>query len=774
MDSQHSQSNVCVISLDALDLNYLHSRYEQKLKQPLYSAKNSLDFSTNFYYEFELQKDEEFDVFKENELVYITCHICKIQVPQNFYHEHKYSFKHEMNTKIANLAVQRLQKHLNCNYDIVDVTTNSSAHFCPVCVTVMDSVEKKTHENSIGHKNSVIVEKFLNDFLILYENVECKTIPSIKCNIPDTNSKKEMDIAIKKIANISKRKDCFNENEIKKVYVNEDKEKNMGMKDYLILLKEKFKIEFNEVKLVNENNLLIKTVDNSLVRVNTDSFHSFKQIGSQIIHCVICKEVFDSSTKHKHILTNKHMELVWLLPFENKDCMRHIDETWNHCVLCNLGLENVDAHLLSAEHVNNLKMSVLYENNNCESNKEASTSSCKSSNDDINKCSPLYVDAVTENHSQDLFIQGINKNQKITKDTEKDKSLNTPNGESTDVKKISVNQMKQVENVHDKHFCIHCNTFISKKGLKKHSDTAKHCMNTWSNSHYFMTVIDADDTDYYLCRVCDEKVKKPINEVKKHVTLPTHLQNYNALLSRNSIKKIGKDIFFCSLCSVKILIKNEILHINSRNHKLLCDPEAQNTLCAESRATSSNSLLEKNSNPNPQLPQIIETNKNIGIAIKETKSFFCDICNVKVPNSKHNIETHIKGGPHIKNMQNMFDKKVEVKKKDIIEGKINIDDVMVDKKLRNSYYVTKTNNPHILKCIVCDIFMTNNETNIGTHVKGFNHLNNYTVIIEKNHLEIKDNDVYCKICSVHISIGNEISHCKGKKHMNNLPATTSS
>lgn len=245
-------------------------------------------------------------------------------MPQNFYHEHKYSFKHEINTKIANLAVQRLQKHLNCNYDIVDVSSNSSAHFCTVCVTVMDSVEKKTHENSIGHKNSVIVEKFLNDLLTLYENAEYKTYPSIKCNTPDTNSNKEMDIAIKKIANISKRKDSFNENTIKKVCVNEDKEKIMGIKDYLILLKEKFKTEMIEVEVVNEYNLLIKTVDNSLVRVSTDSFHSFKEIGSQSTHCVICKEVFATSTKHKHILTNKHMELVWFLPFENKDCMRHV------------------------------------------------------------------------------------------------------------------------------------------------------------------------------------------------------------------------------------------------------------------------------------------------------------------------------------------------------------------------------------------------------------------------------------------------------------------
>lgn len=437
-------------------------------------------------------------------------------------------------------------------------------------------------------------------------------------------------------------------------------------------------------------------------------------------------------------------------------------------------------------------MSVLCENN-YERNKESSTSSCMSSNNDINKCGPLYVDAVTENHSQDLFKQGINKNQKLTKDTEKDNSLNNPNGQSTDVKRVSVSQMKLVENVHDRvQFCTHCNVFISKKGLKKHSDTEKHCMNTWSNFHYFMKVIDADDTDHYLCRVCDEKVKKPIDEVKKHVTLPTHLHNYNALLSRNSIKKIAKDIFFCCLCSVKILIKNEILHINSKKHKLLCGPEAQNTACAESKATSSNSLLDNISNHTPQLPQKIEINKNEGIAIKETKSFFCDICNVNVPNTKHNIETHIKGGPHIKNMQKMFDKKVDVQKKDTIKGKINIvnvmeknkvqtnnlkkeaNDISTDKKIKNNYYLAKTNNPHILKCLVCDVFMTNNETNIGTHVKGLNHLNNYTVIIEKNHLKIKDNDVYCKVCSVHISIGNEISHCKGKKHVNNLPATTSS
>lgn len=67
MDSQ--SSSVCVISLDALDLNFLKDRFEHN-----YRASSNQDVCSNdkFYYEFEVKTYEDLDV---NEGIYASCHL---------------------------------------------------------------------------------------------------------------------------------------------------------------------------------------------------------------------------------------------------------------------------------------------------------------------------------------------------------------------------------------------------------------------------------------------------------------------------------------------------------------------------------------------------------------------------------------------------------------------------------------------------------------------------------------------------------------------------
>ena len=160
-------------------------------------------------------------------------------------------------------------------------------------------------------------------------------------------------------------------------------------------------------------------------------------------------------------------------------------------------------------------------------------------------------------------------------------------------------------------------------------------------------------------------------------------------------------------------------------------------------------------------------------------SFFCNICNVNVPNTKSCIEIHIKGRPHIKNMNNLFHKKESNKTGEsvpkenstvaaVTEGNINNTAQKSQTATIKHTNIVKTHDSNILKCIICDVYITNNEGNILTHVKGLNHTNNYNIIIETNGLQINDIDVFCKMCSVHISLGNEIHHCKGKKHIQKL------
>ncbi|XP_046976192.1 phosphatidylinositol 3-kinase 3-like isoform X2 [Vanessa cardui] len=105
----------------------------------------------------------------EDEIINIPCHICNIDVPVPFLKQHVDSFKHTINMKIADMAVERLKKSMR-HYNICDQESYPTLHFCPACVTVIKSKDKTKHEKSIAHRNSLLVDKFLNDFYLLYTN----------------------------------------------------------------------------------------------------------------------------------------------------------------------------------------------------------------------------------------------------------------------------------------------------------------------------------------------------------------------------------------------------------------------------------------------------------------------------------------------------------------------------------------------------------------------------------------------------------------------------
>ncbi|XP_064076253.1 suppressor of Mek1-like [Vanessa tameamea] len=160
-----------IISLDAVDVSLLPISYYSKFDNvaPIWT-RNNLDMRNDDYYEFEIKNvDTKLDDDPEDEIIKIPCHICNIEVPVPFLKQHIDSNKHTVNMKIADMAVERLKKSMR-HHSVSNEETHPTLHFCPACVTVIKLKDKTNHEKSIAHKNSLVVNKFLNDFYLLYTN----------------------------------------------------------------------------------------------------------------------------------------------------------------------------------------------------------------------------------------------------------------------------------------------------------------------------------------------------------------------------------------------------------------------------------------------------------------------------------------------------------------------------------------------------------------------------------------------------------------------------
>ncbi|CAH0730941.1 unnamed protein product, partial [Brenthis ino] len=193
-------NNVFMLSLDAVDLNYLPITHKLDGKMMPLWAKQNLDMRNNDYYEFKINSvntEEEEDDESDEEMDYTTCYICDIDVPSPFLNQHYDSVKHKINLKITNTAMERVKKSIN-TINNREVSKNSSLYFCPVCVIVVDMKEKKLHNRSVAHKNAVSVENFLQDFSSLYtkedENAEFS-------DSDNSEVKTEIDSAINRILN---------------------------------------------------------------------------------------------------------------------------------------------------------------------------------------------------------------------------------------------------------------------------------------------------------------------------------------------------------------------------------------------------------------------------------------------------------------------------------------------------------------------------------------------------------------------------------------------
>lgn len=123
-----------------------------------------------------------------------TCYICDVEVPKSYKTKHNDGVKHKTCMKIANLALERIRKHMQQNIKESRLSIQvAETYFCEPCAIVVQNVSKTHHETSERHLKSLNHHEVFKDFLMAYEdkdNIEIVFGKNWKC---DSDSLNELD-----------------------------------------------------------------------------------------------------------------------------------------------------------------------------------------------------------------------------------------------------------------------------------------------------------------------------------------------------------------------------------------------------------------------------------------------------------------------------------------------------------------------------------------------------------------------------------------------------
>ncbi|XP_059055016.1 uncharacterized protein LOC131849046 [Achroia grisella] len=208
-----------------------------------------------------------------------------------------------------------------------------------------------------------------------------------------------------------------------------------------------------------------------------------------------------------------------------------------------------------------------------------------------------------------------------------------------------------------------------------------------------------------ICKVC--RVLVPFHEknITEHKLGQTHKSNYKMVLSSNGVQEIENG-FKCTICNVIISNKNELDHINGKNHQ-----------------------------------------SNITKSTKSTREKYCQSCNIYM--NVHNFESHKKGKRHMKNLR--LSDNYSVNTTSSMDAKSNLVeqwycqffDVNID---AHSFVEHENDKQHL------DNLQQNASDLVSTTSSNSNR-------------EVRK---YCNTCHIYIDTCNYASHEKGKRHLKNF------
>ncbi|XP_045456047.1 uncharacterized protein LOC123665856, partial [Melitaea cinxia] len=506
---------------------------------PLWS-KSNLDSRRNEYYEFVIKSYDSKEVIEN-----VTCHICDINVPKGYLNEHKKGFRHKFNRKVADTALKRLQLYVN-KKDINECNEKlSSKYFCTECSIVIDSEDEKSHKQTTGHRNSLFLERFLKDFLNFYTTEDNEITKDIKTEVVKESQIFEQDVVCDEL-NVTETVLANRREIIKK----EDAEETKDTENYL-----------------QDEDAFLEVVDGPNInkfRVTEMCYDAIVVTGATSEYCMICNQMFVRENRLLHVDSKLHGQNLRQKSLD-KNCVRKINSTHHHCVLCNDYITEYDLHVNSTDHLTNFRNKIMYkrrktvqDNDNCNEDKKY---------DNSTKCSDV------RNSDENKSSTGANRNTApVNKGT---RNSPVPSTSSS----VAKNSNKTVKLNPNSYLCTVCqvevpnnvkNITAHKKGISHNQKLreTKAGNNTKveakTNLHYQMK--KTERLNIVTCIVCNVDLIYNDRNIFKHIEGESHESYYIEFCARNLLVPRDK-LLYCYACEVIPGPRNEIAHCSGRNHK---------------------------------------------------------------------------------------------------------------------------------------------------------------------------------------------------------------
>lgn len=321
------------------------------------------------------------------------------------------------------------------------------------------------------------------------------------------------------------------------------------------------------------------------------------------------------------------------------------------------------------------------------------------------------------------------------------------------------------------------------------------------------TVIDNNDSqeqeyvDLVTCKVCDITMEDTEKDIKNHLHIFHQIEDITTVIENSNIKLVGSSLI-CVNCCEYVPIKDKLKHLSNPTHivKSLKKPNENFEL--------SNTVKNDDKNNN-ELNTKSKSKDTFFVPKKDRidakKQIICSICNLAVPNSANSMQIHETGKKHNTNLQAILLKNnievrpdylrcticcMNIEKNELIPHIKSDYHNCVEEKSKNitniSYcdlcnkFITTNMERHVLSavhkskeipknvasflCFVCDVLLTNSESNIREHNEGIQHKNNIKILNE-NTVKVSNNKGYCETCDVTFTFKMIKQHINTSQHL---------
>ncbi|XP_045508931.1 GRIP and coiled-coil domain-containing protein-like [Colias croceus] len=661
-----------------------------------FEVKNTLDPNNNDFH-FEMK----------------TCHICNIDVPKLFIKEHCQSKKHLMFKTIANTALKRMRNHMN---DVDESTPDyiPNVYFCSTCVAVVKISDKDYHTRQQSHKNSLIADKLLNNFLSLYTHYN------------DDNDKDNLDSAedlnVQDDSNTTVKLDTSNNTDLSLLVPNDvtDNESN--------------NITTNKKQILDSIRKELHTIDEIVMKgINRKQSSNLKQQAKS--------DNIWNKTESNNVPNEAKMHMV--KPIDN---LKYDENKYSQ--LKDNKIQDSKENMIDANKPGNRSKAISKvqeineENDSDETNEELTLINKEETqkNKDELKTDDTERNNLQSSETKDLKI----KDEKHSRNRDTNKITNTQQlpdlNTSSNSFKIGNTIAKDLFESHNnalKDLNAHKIKIISENYMEiQCTDGAKVCV---CSDNYFCVGVESDDNIY--CEICTETFVpvKQLEHIKKK-----HMHDLNAPLeNEHCIRNLGENIYHCVLCND---ISDDLnRHINTKYHerhleKALIKKGNTNTEIEIKDEPWDVIFYDELDSPATEISEVDDDENVIDnikisserISLQEDNKYYCDICKTDI--HVNDIKLHLNSSRH----------------------KMN--------KISNVHYMMKDMDVNLL-CKVCQELIHNERTSITYHVNKLSHKNAYNKLLYENWIEKFYGQLHCRVCMEYIQEKNELLHIYTKKHI---------